>query len=285
MGEILLTRLEDDVRKKIDGLLVRASEVLDLPRQTDSQIAAFRVAYLDWDEFAATTLKTSFKTTGALTSGPTDDFRAVGISLLDLRFTSTHLPPERVGEVERDVREKCRVLASVRQRLSLYETLPGKGDEGPAIGPSGTSSSIFLVHGHNLLLREQVRRYIVKITDRDVLVLDEQPNQGRDVLGKLLDHAVTAAFAVVLLTGDDEGRAAGAGSWSPRARQNVVLELGLFLGLLGRNKVVALYEAEVEIPSDYSGVLWVPLRDQGWQMQLAREMQAAGIAVDVNQAL
>ena len=284
MGEVLLTRLGEDVRKMIDELLIRASDVLKMPRQTDIEIADFRVAYLDWDEFAATTLKTSFKTTGAMTSGPTEDFRAVGISLLDLRLTGTPIPFERLGEVERDVREKCRVLTSVQQRLSLYEVLP-REETGLVKRPGEASSSIFLVHGHNLLLREQVRRYIEKITDRYVLVLDEQPNQGRDVLGKLLDHAVTAAFAVVLLTGDDEGREAGAGSWSPRARQNVVLELGLFLGLLGRDKVVALYEAEVEIPSDYSGVLWVPLADKGWQMQLASEMQAAGIAVDLNQAL
>lgn len=118
-----------------------------------------------------------------------------------------------------------------------------------------------------------------------MVVLDEQPNQGRDVLDKLLDHAVTAAFSVVLLTGDDEGRDAGSGSWLPRARQNVVLEFGLFLGLLGRAKVVALYEADVEMPSDYSDVLWIPLAGKGWRMQLPSELQAAGIEVDLDRAL
>jgi predicted nucleotide-binding protein len=36
---------------------------------------------------------------------------------------------------------------------------------------------------------------------------------------------------VVLLTSDDEGRQVGVGELKRRARQNVVLELGLFVGI------------------------------------------------------
>lgn len=47
----------------------------------------------------------------------------------------------------------------------------------------------------------------------------------------------------------------------PRMRQNVVLELGYFAGKIGRNRVCALVMGEIEIPSDYSGVVYIPLDD------------------------
>jgi predicted nucleotide-binding protein len=88
------------------------------------------------------------------------------------------------------------------------------------------------------------------------------------------------------LTGDDEGRKSGDEEWRPRARQNVVLELGFFIGALGRGRVALLYEEEVELPSDIAGVLYLPLDDAGaWKAKLAREMSDAGVAVDANKVL
>ncbi len=66
-----------------------------------------------------------------------------------------------------------------------------------------------------------------------------------------------------------------------RARQNVVLEHGFFIGQLGRENVVALYEKVVELPSDLSGVLYKSV-DGNWHTELAAELQAAGFAVDLN---
>jgi predicted nucleotide-binding protein len=100
-------------------------------------------------------------------------------------------------------------------------------------------------------------------------VLDEEPGRGADILGKLLANAQKAAYAVVLLTGDDEGRVIGAPDLQRRARQNVILELGLFIGLLGRDKVIALYEPGVEIPSDHLGVTYVELDpNKAWRIDL-----------------
>ena len=92
-------------------------------------------------------------------------------------------------------------------------------------------------------------------------------------------------FAVVLFTADDEGRVrAKAGVeivLTPRARQNVVLELGYFMGYLGREKVAVIYEEGVEMPSDYSGVEYVALDKSGaWKQKLAQELGAAGLALD-----
>lgn len=143
-------------------------------------------------------------------------------------------------------------------------------------------SRVFVVHGHNQGAKEAVARFLEKL-DLDPVILHEKPNSGRTVIEKFSDYA-DVHFAVVLLTADDEGRAvAGDGVLRPRARQNVVLELGYFLGRLGRARVCALYEAGVEIPSDYSGVLFVELdASQRWRFELVKELHAAGFDVDAN---
>ena len=93
-------------------------------------------------------------------------------------------------------------------------------------------------------------------------------------------------FAVVLLTADDEGVARMSRERYLRARQNVVFELGMFIGRLGRSKVAVLYEHGVELPSDVNGILYTPLDSAGaWKLSLARELLAAGIAVDLNRAM
>lgn len=60
----------------------------------------------------------------------------------------------------------------------------------------------------------------------------------------------------------------------PRARQNVILELGYFLGKLGRKRVCARYKEGTAIPSDIQGVIYVPMDDRdGWHHRLAKEMK------------
>ena len=50
--------------------------------------------------------------------------------------------------------------------------------------------------------------------------------------------------------------------------------------------MTALYVEGVELPSDYSGVAFVEYDDRGaWRLELARELKAAGFAVDMNLAV
>ena len=116
------------------------------------------------------------------------------------------------------------------------------------------------------------------------MILHEQPNRGRTIIEKFLDYA-DVAYALVLLTADDRGGSVSEplDTHKLRARQNVILELGFFVGRLGRERVAAIYESGVEIPSDYSGVLFIPFDSGGiWQYQAAKEMKAAGLKVDLN---
>ena len=45
-------------------------------------------------------------------------------------------------------------------------------------------------------------------------------------------------------------------------------------------------KGDIEIPSDYLGVVYVDLDVSGaWRMALAKEMKVAGLPVDLNKAL
>ncbi len=118
----------------------------------------------------------------------------------------------------------------------------------------------------------------------DAIVLHEQPNEGKTVIEKFERDASKVSFAVVLLTPDDFGYPKGKPDEAkPRARQNVVLELGFFSGALGRSNVCVLYKGDLEIPSDYLGVVYVPMDDGGaWKFALARELRQANLPVDLN---
>jgi predicted nucleotide-binding protein len=145
---------------------------------------------------------------------------------------------------------------------------------------------IFLVHGHDQAALQETARFLERL-DQDIVILREQPNQGRTIIEKFEEYA-DVGFAVVLLTPDDRGgpMTQPYDAQKPRARQNVILELGYFLGRLGRNRVCALYRPGVEIPSDYSGVLYVELDERGgWRLELAKELKAAGLPVDMNKAM
>lgn len=147
---------------------------------------------------------------------------------------------------------------------------------------SAQGNSIFVVHGHDDARKHELVRLLDRTTPLNAVVLHEQPNRGATVLEKLELHAGDAAFAVVLLTADDEGRAnEGGAALESRARQNVVFELGIFFGLLARQRVAVLYEEGVELPSDLAGLIYIPLDGSGaWRLALLKELEAAGTVVD-----
>ena len=175
---------------------------------------------------------------------------------------------------------------SAEQASKLLTALQLSSGQSAITAPSiATGHRIFLVHGHDEALLHETARFLERL-GLDSIVLREQPNQGRTIIEKFEDYA-DVGFAVVLLTPDDHGAPAQqVDNLQPRARQNVILELGYFLGRLGRSRVCVVYQAGVEIPSDYTGVLYVKVDEGGaWKLELAKELKAAGFPVDMNSAL
>lgn len=137
-------------------------------------------------------------------------------------------------------------------------------------------TNVFIIHGHDDHLKVEVQLLMMRAGVRS-LVLHEAPDKGRHTLDKLLEETKDAGYAIALLTPDDLAE-----NGTNRARQNVILEIGYFLGQLGKARVRMLIKEGVEIPSDLHGVLYQKYDMNGaWKSKLMKEMQAVGIFVDM----
>jgi hypothetical protein len=149
----------------------------------------------------------------------------------------------------------------------------------PAPRPTPRSPNrVFVVHGRNAKARDDVVSFLASVGLVGI-VLHEQPNMGRHLLTKFIAEAKEVTFAVVIMSDDDVGGANGEKP-APRARQNVILELGYFLAYLGQARVCALKTPKVETPSDFDGIVYIEMaKDDKWKGLLLRELRAANMPV------
>lgn len=149
-------------------------------------------------------------------------------------------------------------------------------------------SKVFLVHGRDEAAKHAVARFLETRVGLDVVILSERANKGRSILTKFQEEGDAAAFAVILMTPDDVGHlrpdllppSSTAPLATMRPRQNVIFEMGFFIGQLGVERVCALVPPGVERPSDYDGIVYVPFDDaEGWQRKLVTELHAANLPV------
>lgn len=192
---------------------------------------------------------------------------------------------QRVRYVRDDIDDHLNRLTSIRNRLPLIDeqvaTAPPSSLEGS--DSEGRKSTVFVVHGRSEHRKSEAARFLEGL-GLNAVVLHEQPNAGRTVIEKFENYAGKAGYALVVVTADDAGGLANSEVHSPRARQNVVFELGFFYGKLGRNRVCVLYESGVEKPSDIDGIAYIPLEGD-WRLSLARELKAANVPFDMEKLL
>jgi predicted nucleotide-binding protein len=204
------------------------------------------------------------------------------LQLNDFEFSRTHWAVK-----DGDLMAILRAHGLAAPEGPLPELQP-EPEPAPAPAVEVTPAKVFLVHGRNEAAKHSVARFLERRVGLDVVILSERPNRGRSILTKFQEEAGGAAFAVVLMTGDDLGHlrpdmlAAGEqqAAPAPRPRQNVLFEMGFFIGQLGVDRVCALVSPGIERPSDYDGVVYVPFDDQdGWQRKLVTELHAANVPV------
>jgi predicted nucleotide-binding protein len=129
----------------------------------------------------------------------------------------------------------------------------------------------FISHGRSYDWRE-VQAYIEKDIGLSTLELAQEANAGQTIIEKLESNASGCDSAVIVMTGDDinaDGQA--------RARENVMHEVGFFQAKYGRARVCLLHEEAVNIPTNLSGVVYVPFPKGNVSAAfgvLARELKA-----------
>jgi len=147
-------------------------------------------------------------------------------------------------------------------------------------GP-GPSDQVFIVYGHDLGARDSLE-LLLRRMGLSPIVLGNLTAGGDTIIEKLeryLGANAQLGFACVLLTPDDEGHAVGkAEDKKYRARQNVVLELGMVLARLGRRRVAILHKESVELPSDIAGLIYISFKERvdEAKVRLYRELEDAG---------
>lgn len=284
-------RLEIPREEAKANLLTRVALGEELSQRSVNSTAMLdelRAEYRRWTEYNAEMLRRIFSST----EYQLEYDRAGFIGAMVIGYGQPF--SEKVSDFREGVVLKINKLRSLAERLDLIDVSP-TAVEARAVPSLGFTTSraisdrVFLVHGRDDEAKAVVARFL-EHCGLSPIILHEQVDQGRTIIEKFEQEA-NVGFAVVLLTPDDVGGLAApagalAGALTPRARQNVVLELGYFLGRLGRSRVCALRRGELELPSDISGVVYTPYgADDGWKLKLARELKAAGYDVDLNDAL
>mgnify|MGYP001058939894 CR=1 FL=1 len=145
--------------------------------------------------------------------------------------------------------------------------------------------NILFIHGRDEVAKESVLKFIKKLGLR-ALILHEQANGSSSILERFEDSP-NIIFAIILFTPDHITAPRNKPKErQARASQNVIFEFGYVVGKLGKGRVCALYQEGVEFPSDYSGVIYIPMDPRGaWQLLVAKEIKQAGIEIDLNKAI
>jgi hypothetical protein len=144
---------------------------------------------------------------------------------------------------------------------------------------------ILLIHGRDAGAKESVLKFIGQLGLR-ALILQEQPNGGRSIAERFGELSHTQ-FAIILFTPDEIAVSRDKSKEKQvRVSQHVMFEFGYVVAKLGNRRVCVLYDEGVEIPSEVSGVVSIPMDFRGgWRLLVAREFKQAGVDVDLNKAL
>ncbi len=148
------------------------------------------------------------------------------------------------------------------------------------------SQKIFVVHGHDHEARDQLE-LVLRRLGLEPFILMNNSGGGKTIVEALEKHIYEeSAFGIILLTPDDYGYAKSEteADKKPRARQNVILEMGMVMASLGREKMVLIKRGAVDLPSDTQGMIYLEYNDNIKDIvpKLVQNMKEAGIDVDIN---
>ncbi len=150
-----------------------------------------------------------------------------------------------------------------------------------------TNKKVFVVYGHDDVSRTQLEA-MLRRWDLEPIILDQLASSGNTIIEKLEEYTSQVGFGIVLATPDDVGRAKKDEDkeLKSRVRQNVVLELGMLLSSLGREKVAILLKEEpnFERPSDINGLIYIPFKDnvEEAKVSLAKEMNRYSYLIEIS---
>jgi len=270
---ILLLLPRSDVEGKIEARIALGHALLNQPINNYEDLRHLESDEKVWHSFNAELLRNLFTS-----EQPAEEYEETGNSMgggmpnLSLDITW----------FRRDIERCLVVLRSILAKIELWPESPAvQGSVGATVGESPDvvqGNAVFIVHGRAGREAEVARA--VEQLGLEAVILQERLHGGSATLiEKLEREARSCGYAIVVYTGDDEGRMFGSeDALAKRARENVVLELGYFVGHLGRQNVTILHDPAVTVPSDFLGVGYYTLDPAGaWKERVAGELRLAGL--------
>ena len=272
---LLTTR--SDAQTQLEARIEDGEKILKLPVSSWETFKHAKNEYKIWNDYNDVLLRKIFS--NEKVQAQYSPLISFGVVALDRDLGRD------VNELWDDVKNKIQKLRSIVSRLSLYDELVPATPPRVQNAPPSTSNKVFIVHGHDDLIKEQTARFMESLGLKPV-ILHEQASRGQTIIEKIESNS-DVDFAVVLLTADDVGAAkTTADQLKDRARQNVILELGYFVAKLKRSRVAALHKPQVELPSDYAGVVYISIDPHGaWKLSLAKELKEVFTYIDLNKVI
>lgn len=266
----------ESASQAIDKRIVLGNKLLNRPIANQSGLDDLKHDFGRWSSYNESLLQKIFEDQSIV-----DEYCMTG-PVIVLPHRSIRL---YVEEKQKHISASINNLVSIRERLELYEGATNQAVNAEQKEKELPNRKVFVVHGHDKGKRLAVEKFLEKLKLMPI-VLQDQPGGSKALIEELVKHGDVAA-ALVIYTPDDEGRLAqGNHDLESRARENVVLELGYFIGRIGRDNVFVLLAHGIDLPSDFKGVRYTLIDDtDGWQMTTARNLKDSGLDIDVNDLL
>lgn len=270
---------KDHFRQQLKKQLTIADEILNREILLKPQLEEAQSDFYNWNDYNSELLKQSFNNENNEYKRDYDNINQLfGISIGGMN----QMPLNPLDSFKGKFKNKINCLKRIIAKLDLIKSnvsneLIHQSKQNEEL----LNKNVFIVHGHNTEVKINIARTLEKLK-LNPIILHEQINGGKTIIEKFETHS-DVGFAIILLTDDDLGKSKLEEMNKPRARQNVILELGYFIGKLGRHKVCTLYSKGVELPSDLYGILYIEIDESEiWRIKLAKELKAAGYEIDIN---
>jgi len=232
----------------------------------------FLSSYKKWDNFNNELLKQLF-------NNKENEYKKEYTKSVFLNSTGLS---DVISDKKKTIQEKINFLESFIERLELIPSAINETFKDNELLNILSTKEVFIVHGHNDLIKQKTARTITKL-GLEPIILHEKADGGKTIIEKFEKNSSNIGFAIILLTNDDEGKSKSSNSLKPRARQNVIFEMGYFIGKLGRERVFLLLENGVEKPGDLDGIVYTPIDEyDGWKLKLVKELKTCGYSVSAD---
>lgn len=273
---------KDYFKERLNERIQAGEEIYNRQIQTRPQLEEAKHNYYDWNDYNCELLKQSFNNEHNEYKTDYDKVNS---------FYGMFLGGGQQRNELQEFKEKLNnKLTNLRQLVAKIDLMKSEVPEQTIsnkvskVNSSEATNDIFIVHGHNNEVKINVARTLEKL-GLNPIILHEQANAGKTIIEKFEEHS-NVGFAIILLTDDDLGKAKKDENLNHRARQNVILEMGYFIGKLGRDRVCPLYTNGVELPSDLYGLLYTEIDSaENWKIKMAKELKVAGYEIDINKII